>query len=76
MAKITIFRDKNSYASEYIVTALNAIKNNEELLGKIFENQEVNDYGIYLLKIFQESGWKYIIIDDFIPVMRSNLNNT
>lgn len=25
-----------------------------------------------MVKIFQENNWKYIIIDDFIPVVRSN----
>ena len=26
-----------------------------------------NPYGLYLLKIFQQSNWKTIILDDFVP---------
>ena len=31
----------------------------------------MNPYGIYILKIYQENVWKYIIIDDYIPVVKS-----
>lgn len=40
------------------------------ILERMFEDQTVNPFGIYLVKIYQESIWKYIIIDDYIPVMR------
>ena len=36
----------------------------------MFEGQHINNYGIYLVKIYQESSWKYIIIDDYIPVRK------
>ena len=35
----------------------------------MFENQSISPYGIYLVKIFQDNSWKYIIIDDYIPVL-------
>lgn len=38
------------------------------VLERIFEVKEVSEYGVYLVKIFQENVWKYVIIDDFIPV--------
>lgn len=38
------------------------------MLERVFEGQGVNPYGIYLVKIFQEHSWKYVIVDDFIPV--------
>jgi hypothetical protein len=54
-----------------VVGALNAIKNNRLLLQKMFENQEdLNPYGIYLVNIYVDNHWKYIIIDDFIPVIK------
>ncbi len=28
----------------------------------------VSEFGVYLVKIFQENVWKYVIIDDYIPV--------
>lgn len=27
-------------------------------------------YGIYLVKINQNNQWKYIIVDDYIPVLK------
>ena len=35
---------------------------------RIFESNKINEEGVYCLKIFQTNVWKYIIIDDYIPV--------
>jgi hypothetical protein len=53
-----------------LVSSFNAIKNNPEILEFIFEKEESNNFGIYLVKIYQESAWKYVIIDDLIPCIR------
>ena len=37
---------------------------------KMFEKAEVNKFGVYLIKIFQENVWKYIIVDDYIPTVK------
>jgi hypothetical protein len=37
----------------------------------MFENQPINPFGIYLIKIYQECVWKYIIVDDYIPVLKT-----
>ena len=34
----------------------------------MFEITKQCEFGIYLVKIFQENVWKYVIIDDYIPV--------
>ena len=47
--------------------ALNAIKYCKCILDRIFEDQIYNVHGLYLLKIFQQSNWKTIILDDFVP---------
>jgi hypothetical protein len=55
-----------------VVGALNAIKNNRLLLYKIFDCQEdLNPYGIYLVNIYVDNYWKYVIVDDYIPVIRT-----
>jgi hypothetical protein len=54
---------------------MNAIKNCRSLLAKIFEAQTINNLGIYILKVFQENSWKYIIIDDKIPVIENPINS-
>ena len=35
---------------------------------RIFDDQVYNEYGLYLLRIFQQSNWKSVILDDFIAV--------
>lgn len=35
----------------------------------MFEGHQSNDFGIYLVKIFQENVWKFTVIDDYIPVI-------
>ena len=42
------------------------------LLERIFEDQSVNQFGIYIIKIYQENIWKYIIVDDYIPVKKGD----
>jgi hypothetical protein len=33
----------------------------------MFEIREINLCGVYLVKIFEENTWKYVIVDDLIP---------
>ena len=40
------------------------------MIERMFEDQSINSFGIYLVKIYQENVWKYIIIDDYIPVRK------
>ena len=37
---------------------------------RIFENQCYNKYGIYYLRLNHEGIWKYVVIDDYIPVRK------
>lgn len=50
------------------MTVMSSIKDSPQLLDLFFEESEYNEHGIYLIKIFQENEWRYVIIDDFIPV--------
>jgi hypothetical protein len=54
-------------------TVLNAI-NKSYLMEKFFENQTLCPEGIYFVKIHQTqtNQWRYIIVDDFVPVVVSN----
>ena len=54
-------------------TVLNAI-NKSYLMEKFFENQTLSPEGIYFVKMHQTqtNRWKYIIVDDFVPVVVSN----
>lgn len=30
----------------------------------------MSQYGVYLVKIYMESAWKYVIVDDLVPCIR------
>lgn len=59
---------------DYLPAAFNAIKNKNNILEKMFESQTVNEDGIYYVKIHQTqlNVWKYVIVDDYIPVVINN----
>lgn len=63
-------RSERSYSEPYLQVCFNAIKNNTVLLGQMFESDQINPYGIYLVKIYQDSAWKYVIVDDLIPCIK------
>lgn len=44
------------------------------MIEKFFEGQKICKEGIYYVKIHQTqtNHWKYVIVDDFIPVIVSN----
>ena len=56
-------------ASKYFVQGLNCLKSSKDLLRRMFETQKPNLQGVYFVKLFQGNIWKYVIIDDNIPVI-------
>lgn len=38
----------------------------------MFESQKFNQNGIYYVKILQNNSWKYIMVDDYIPVYKQD----
>lgn len=58
--------------NNFIGEAFNCIKNCKFILSKIFESTKINEFGVYLVKIFQENVWKYIVIDDYIPAIEDS----
>lgn len=60
------------FASQALV--FNSIKNNNFLLEKMFEISTFNKHGLYLVKINQNGHWKYVIVDDYVPVIASTDN--
>jgi len=68
---IEVFKSDDSYCEDYLPGTLNSLTGSRRFLDKIFEDQNINYFGIYIIKIYQESVWKYIVIDDFIPAKKS-----
>lgn len=54
--------------SHFVADAFNCIKDCKSTLSRMFESFEINEFGVYLVKIFQENVWKYVIVDDYLPV--------
>lgn len=50
---VQIYRTEDSYSEEYIAAAFNCLLGSPKILEKMFEDQTVNQYGIYLVKIYQ-----------------------
>lgn len=59
---------KCDHGSSFVADAFNCIRNSRSVLSKMFEGCEISDFGVYLVKIFQENVWKYVIVDDYVPV--------
>ena len=57
-------------SAPYLADCLNAVGKSPELLATMFESEEVSPYGIYLVKIYQEHSWRYVIIDDLVPCIK------
>lgn len=68
-SKFCIEKSATSFSPDYLVQGMNCIKGCKQLLRFIFESQQPNPQGIYYVKVFQGNIWKYIIIDDYIPVI-------
>ena len=56
----------------YFGAALSALAEKPHRVRKLFEKQEINPYGAYFVRICQDGVWRYIIIDDFLPVNESD----
>ena len=55
----------------YMATAFNAIGSSARCIERIFEGQTYNRHGLYYLRLNHEGIWKYMVIDDYIPVQRT-----
>jgi hypothetical protein len=54
-----------------MVTALNAISNSNRCLQRMLEDQKVFGLCVYFLRINHDGVWKYVLVDDYVPVVRT-----
>lgn len=57
----------------YFGAALSALAENPQRLMNLFGSQIYNENGFYYVRICQDGVWRYVIIDDFIPVNENNM---
>lgn len=56
----------------YIANGLSALAEFPQLVGKIFEGQKVNEFGIYKVRLYDNGEPKDFVIDDFIPCVETS----
>lgn len=54
---------------DYMAVAMTVVGNTVGCLERLFEGEHTSDYGIYLVRLFIEGVWRYVIIDDYLPVV-------
>lgn len=55
-----------------MAVGLSSLKYQNSYIEKIFEDQTFNEIGIYLVRICVEGIWRYVIVDDYIPIQEQN----
>ena len=62
------FLVQGKYTSSAVLSALAILAEDPMRVASIVGNQKVNDTGIYSLHLCKEGVWRYVLIDDFMPV--------
>lgn len=53
----------------YMAVGMTAVGNTAGCLERLFECHNANDYGIYLVRLFIEGVWRYVVVDDYVPTV-------
>jgi hypothetical protein len=72
---IEIYCNQWKECNNFIGDAFTTVKDCRFLLDRMFEHKSISAFGVYLVKIFQENVWKYIIVDDLIPTIKDEHDN-
>ena len=54
-------------SSPHFLSLLSAIGELEQNTKRLIEDQEVNSNGFYLIRLFINSVWRYVAVDDQLP---------
>ena len=56
------------YSSPEFLSTLCCLSENERNIKRIIEDQSVNSDGFYFVRVNQNAVWRYICVDDYIPI--------
>ena len=56
------------YTNPYLYSALSILAEHPARILTLFNNQTFNDSGLYHINLCKDGVWRYIIIDDHMPV--------
>ena len=59
------------FTSYAVYSALTILAEEPTLVLNLFGHQEINHSGIYYVNLCKDGVWRYIVIDDFMPVKSS-----
>ena len=54
------------------ISAMNLLLNNPSVLSRLFQNEQINNIGIYGVWLCENGIWKLVLIDDKMPIYNSN----
>ena len=59
---------KGKYTNPYLYSALTILAEEPSCILQLFGDQEGNESGIYRVNLCRDGVWRYVIVDDFVPV--------
>ena len=58
------------FSSPQFLSTLSCLAEKESNIKKIIEDQKFNIDGFYFIRIFLNSVWRYVMIDDNVPLLK------
>lgn len=55
-----------------MLAALMILRANESYLRDLVEYQNLNDSGLYFVRLWVDGVWRYTAVDDFVPCVRKS----
>ncbi len=56
------------YTNPYLYSALTILAEEPTKIIQLFGEQQANEDGIYSINLCRDGVWRYVLVDDFIPV--------
>lgn len=56
----------------YFLSALSSLAEKPDRILRLFEDQTINEYGCYYVRLCVDGIWRYIVVDDFTPCSSGN----
>lgn len=66
------FSYSEQYSCQQLTCVLDALTYHSYLIQKVISRKYESEIGFYFVKLFVENEWKEIVLDDLIPVFKSN----
>lgn len=58
------------FTNPYLYSAIRILAENPSRVLSLFENQTINENGVYYVRLCRDGTWRYVMIDDMVPVRK------